>query len=243
MEAGIFDIKVYVGENLSYPYEKNVEGSLEKISQMTFEALSVMLVINNKAREWRYLTPGIPDNLFIRSNVPMTKEEIRALSISKLRLTGANRVLDIGAGTGSIAVECGLLSKQGKVYAVEKEEEAISLIKENAKKFEAYNVEVIHGKAPEALEGILDVDRVFIGGSGGQMGDIITWIKRNKCARVVINTITVESTYETLAALENEGFSDIEIINVSVSKGRKIGGKHLMQALNPIYIISAEINS
>jgi len=246
IKNNLTDITVSVGENLSYPNERIVTGKPEEISGMSFDSLSVMVVFNEKAfnafnTEWKYTTPGIPDSMFIRGDAPMTKEEVRALSISKLRLGEGDTVYDVGAGTGSVSIECGHICKNGKVYAIEREAGYLELIEKNIQKFRLNNIQVVEGEAPSVLAGLPEPDRVFIGGSCGKMQDILHWIMNlDKAVRVVVNAVTIESVYEALKGFEKEGFENIDATCISVSRGRAAGDKHLMQALNPIYIICAE---
>jgi precorrin-6Y C5,15-methyltransferase (decarboxylating) len=246
MEKGLGDVKVTVGENLSYEEERITTGRAEDLCNMSFERLSVLLVINENHKNevkspWDNATHGIPDEMFIRGDIPMTKEEIRTVSISKLRLKGNYTVFDIGAGTGSVSIECALKCHEGQVYAIEKEIEAVGLINENIEKFKAVNINVIHGIAPDILMDLPNPDCVFIGGSFGRMSDILEWISKcQKKVRVVANAVTIESAYETIKGFEEKNFQSIDVVCMSVSKGRSVGGKHLMQALNPIYIISGE---
>lgn len=244
--AGLGSASIVVGENLSYPEERMVVGTAQELAEMSFGPLSVMVIQREEQREgkgnWPYAVPGIPDERFERGQVPMTKEEIRAISLCKLRLERDSILYDIGAGTGSVAVECALRSPGGHVYAFEKEEDAVLLIKKNGEKFGASNMTVVHGEVPGTFsEELPPPDRVFIGGSGGNMFDIVERIAGfKKPVRVVANTITIESTCEVLQALQQNGFIAVEIVNVSVARSREAGGKHLMLAVNPVYIISGE---
>lgn len=245
IQNGIRDITITVGERLSYPDERIITGTVDEISKMEFDSLALMLVqwkSDKEPREsWEYETPGIPDHMFVRDDVPMTKEEIRTIAISKLRLKKDSIVFDIGAGTGSVSVECGLICCKGKVYAVEREKKAVGLIHRNLDKFKLDNVIVVEGSAPEVLDDIPVPDRVFIGGTGGHMEAILDWITRSsKETRVVVNAISPESAYEALKGFEKRGFRDIELVNITVSKGLKTGDRHIMRALNPIYIISGQ---
>lgn len=252
LENRLGHVWVSVGENLSYENERVVCGMPDEIAGMSFNTLSLMIIENPMVERpdagsersrgaWAFSTPGIPDDRFVRGEVPMTKEEVRAVAVSKLRLSGSETVYDIGAGTGSVSVECALRCRHGRVYAIEKEEDALELIRKNAELFGLNNIEVIAGRAPCLEAGLPAPDRVFIGGSGGGMDEIVRWAGgQGKPVRVVINTIAVESTAEALESLDREGFAGIEIISLSVSRGRRVGGKHMMQALNPVYIISAE---
>ncbi|MFO7886699.1 MAG: precorrin-6Y C5,15-methyltransferase (decarboxylating) subunit CbiT [Eubacteriales bacterium] len=185
---------------------------------------------------------GIPDNEFIRGNVPMTKSEVRSVILSKLQILEGNQVCDIGAGSGSLSVELGKLASKGRIYSLEKNLEAVELIKKNIRKFEIENIKLIEGKAPEALVEIPQVDRVFIGGSGGYMQEIIQWSYETvKSGGIVAaSTITIENNYTALKAFESMGFKNIEVVQISVSKTSKVGRVNMMKALNPINIISAE---
>ncbi len=243
---GIHNACVTVGEKLSYPEERIISGTPEEIAEMSFDPLSLVLVENDSPGDsgplWEFSTPGIPDHLFIRGKVPMTKEEVRVNALAKLRLKEESIVFDIGAGTGSVSIECGIICKKGKVYAVERHREAICLIKQNIKKFDINNVCTVEGYAPFVLDSLPAPDRIFIGGSGGCMDEILAWIVKSvKKTRVVANAVTPESVYKVLNGFKNYDFKDVEILNVGISKGHKAGEKHIMKALNPVYIISGQI--
>jgi cobalt-precorrin-6B (C15)-methyltransferase len=191
--------------------------------------------------KWTYKTPGIPDEAFVRGKVPMTKEEVRAVTISKLRLRDDHIVVDIGAGTGSIAIEAAHICTKGKVFAIERNEEGIGLIRENCNQFQV-EMEILHGSAAEKLKGIPVFDRVIIGGSGGELEKVVglCYERITPGGRVVVNSITIETLYESIQFLGDAGFIDIDVVSVSVARGRKAGRYTLMEALNPIYIVSAE---
>jgi len=248
-EHGLLSLKVAVGENLSYPNERIVEGSVADIAEMNFDSLSIMIVQHGEEFKgpkdvWAYETHGIPDDMFIRGDVPMTKEEVRTASISKLRLKKNSIVYDVGAGTGSVSIECALKCLNGRIYAVEKNPDAVKLIAKNAKKFKLNNVQIVEGEAPDVLYGLPVPDRVFIGGTGGNMDKILQWLKRfNNPIRVVVNAVTIESTYEAIKNFEDMGYQNIEVVSISAARSRKAGSKHLMQAINPVYIISADKDS
>ncbi|MFT9493682.1 precorrin-6Y C5,15-methyltransferase (decarboxylating) subunit CbiT [Anaerosolibacter sp.] len=191
--------------------------------------------------KWVYRTPGIPDDAFVRGKVPMTKEEVRAVTISKLRLKDNHIVVDVGAGTGSIAIEAAHICTNGKVIAIERNEEGIQLIHENCNQFQV-EMEVIHGNAAEKLKRIPSFDRVIVGGSGGELEEVmgLCYERLTLGGRVVVNSITVETLYESIKFLESTGFVEIDVVSVSIARGRKAGRYTLMEALNPIYIVSAE---
>lgn len=186
------------------------------------------------------VTPGIPDGEFARwEEVPMTKEEIRALSLSKLRLRENSVVYDVGAGTGSVSVECAKLCTEGTVYAIERDLRTINLIEQNYWKFGLSNVIPVHASAPDGLLKLPAPTHAFIGGSSGNMPEIIeTLLEKNPNVRVVINTVTLESIAEVMKLIKKRKITDADIVQVSVSKARSVGRYHLMNALNPVYIVS-----
>lgn len=189
-----------------------------------------------------YITYGIPDQEFIRDDVPMTKEEVRTIAISKLRLKENDTVIDIGAGTGSISIEIARILKKGYVYSIEKEEKAIKLIKENCKKFNIKNIKIIEGEAPEGLREIKNINRIIIGGSGGKLDEIFKWVDINlkKSGRIVINAITLETLKNSEKFLESKKYKNIEIIQVAISKFKEAGNSKMLKANYPVFIISGE---
>jgi precorrin-6Y C5,15-methyltransferase (decarboxylating) len=178
------------------------------------------------------------DELFIRGNIPMTKGEVRAVSISKLELEPNSILYDIGAGTGSVSIEAALAAKQGHVYAFEQKPEGCDLIAQNAEKFGVRNLTIVSGKAPETLYGISNPDRVFIGGTGGNMTDILDYLlRKNAGLKIVLNVITLESLNQAVSYINAKNLP-AEIISLQISKAEQIGPYHMMQGQNPIYIIT-----
>ncbi len=233
---------IHVGERLSYPDERIVRGTAESLAGQEFDPLAVMLVENDKIIERSVVTHGVKDELFERGQVPMTKSEIRSVSLSKLRLRPDDIVYDVGAGTGSVSVEMALQACEGSVYAVEFNEEALDLIRRNAERFGVWNLEVIEGKAPEALEKLPAPDRVFIGGSKGNLAQILELlIKKNPKVRVVVNAITLETMAEAIEQFKKLGFEDIDIVQIFAAHGKAAGSYHMMQGQNPVFIISGEM--
>lgn len=182
----------------------------------------------------------IYDKEFLQKELPMTKQEIRAISVAKLQLNSDSILIDVGAGTGTIGIESATYLKDGKVYSIEKEEKGISTLKENISKFRLDNIEVICGRAPEKIPNI-EYDRMFIGGSTGSLKEILEHFKKNskKESRVVINAITLETLSKVQLYLKELELEEIEIVNVSISRGRKVGPYTMMYGENPIYIITA----
>lgn len=170
----------------------------------------------------------------------MTKEEIRAVVISKLRLIPKAVVWDIGAGTGSVAVEAAILAQKGTVWAVEKNPEAAALIEQNRTNFGCENIRVVCGKAPQVLEGLPEPDRVFLGGSGGKLSEIVEVIyaKMRPGGIMVADFLVLENLVEAVGAMQNCGFCEVEAVQVAVTKAELVGGKHMLKAQNPVFVVS-----
>lgn len=232
---------VHIGERLSYENERIVSGTAGELAGEEFDSLAVMLVENQEIMHRAAVTHGIGDELFLRGKVPMTKSEIRSISLSKLRLRLDDVIYDVGAGTGSVSVEMALQSCEGIVYAVEFHEEALGLIRQNAEQFKVRNIRIVEGKAPEALKGLPAPDRVFIGGSKGNLGEILELlVLKNPRVRVVVNAVTLETLAETITHFKRLGFTDMDIVQVFAARGTEVGNYHMMQGQNPVFIISGE---
>ncbi|MGI9953211.1 precorrin-6Y C5,15-methyltransferase (decarboxylating) subunit CbiT [Moorellaceae bacterium AZ2] len=188
--------------------------------------------------KWPYITPGIPDGLFERGAVPLTKEEIRILTLAKGCLAPGQAVYDIGSGTGSLTVEAARLVAPGTVYAIEEDPAAAHLTRANVETFGLRNVLQVVGRAPEALEGLPPADRIFIGGSGSRLRSILEY-----CSRVlrpkgimVINAITLETLWESVAYGSAKGYCT-SAVAVNVARLEEVGGRRIFRALNPVYIV------
>lgn len=185
---------------------------------------------------------GIPDEEFHRGKVPMTKEEVRCITINKLRLRGGETLLDIGAGSGSISVEMAIaVGPLGRVHGVEVNPEGVELIYKNRKKFGLEQLEVHQGKAPQALWDLPMMDGVVIGGTKGGMGEIFSVLEKklHPRGRLVINVVTLENLSRARELLQRYQYEKIEIIQVGVNRGQNVGTLTMMKAENPIYILSA----
>lgn len=234
---GYGNLKVSIGVNLSYENEQILQMTMQECTDYENDALAVVYIENPEAEVT--VTGGIPDEAFLRGEVPMTKEEVRTVSLSKMHLQKDSIIYDIGAGTGSVSIEAARLADAGHVYAVETKEAAVELIRQNARKFGTDNLTVVPGLAPEALEELPAPDIVFIGGSKGHLKEIIDVIaKKNPKARVVLNAITLETVMEALECLKSRNYLEDEIVQVQISKARKIGTYHMMTGQNPVYVIS-----
>ncbi len=233
---GMDQVRILIGENLSYPDESIIITDPKQFISDDIKPgrLSVALFVNDRAEE--YVSGGIEDDEFIRGDVPMTKSEVRTLSLSRLRLKKDSVVYDIGAGTGSVSVEAALKLTDGTVYAIEKKDAAIELIKENKRKFAADNIKIIKGSAPEVFDELPKPDRVFIGGSSGRLKEIMEAVlNKNPSVRIVINIVSLDTLNEVTGIIKDRNLeSDIAL--VSVSRVKKMGEHRMMDGLNPVYI-------
>ena len=233
-------IRIWVCERLGYMDEKITEGSPEEIAGMLFLEPNVVIVWNAKCEmrnaEVGISNFGLTEDEIVHSRGLITKDEVRAVTIHKLRLPQKGIFWDLGAGSGSISIEAARLYPDLKVFAIEKDEEQINHIKENMIRFCVSNIQIIKGEAPEALNTLPFPDRVFIGGSGGRLTEIINLIARTQAKIVVINAVMLETLHESIQCLENNGF-DVHVSEISVARSKTIANKRHMGALNPVFVI------
>ena len=254
VQAGFGDARVTVAERLSYPDERITCATASEIAGQTFDDLNVMLIEfaggagspvgSNASRaassRWPYASSGIPDELFIRGDVPMTKQEVRAVALAKLRLTATDTVWDVGAGTGSVSIEAALVARAGSVWAVERNVTGVRLIRENADAFGCGNVHAVPGVAPEALAKLPVPDAVFVGGSAGELPSIVeAALEKNSQVRLCVPCVTVETLTEACALLSGSRFKGFEACQVSAARAEAVGSHHLMKAQNPVFLVSA----
>lgn len=239
-EAGLGNVKVSVGQRLSYPDEKITVGTAETLKDQAFQSLSVAL-IENEAADAAVIC-GLPDDTFIRTeSVPMTKSEVRAVCLSKLALTEKSVAWDVGAGTGSVSIEMALQARKGYVYAIEQKEAALELLQENCRKFRLSNLSVIPGTAPDACVELPAPTHAFIGGSSGNMREIITLLlQKNPKVRIVATAIALESVTELTACMKHFAFEETEVVSMTVARNRKAGPYNLMTGQNPIFIFTMQ---
>jgi len=255
-------LTIYVCERMGYPDEKITSGAPAEIAEMSFGEPNVVIILKNrnelcvmsneyKEKEIKLETChasrithhefkfGLKEEEIIHSRGLITKDEVRAVAIYKLRLPQKGVFWDIGAGSGSVSIEVSRLYPELKVYAIEKDEEQISNIKENKSRFGAFNIQIIKGKAPDVLSAIPSPQRVFIGGTGGRLKETIEFIAKTSAEIIVINAATIETLNDAILYLVNNGFR-VEVSEVSISRSKIIAGKRHMNALNPIFIIRGE---
>lgn len=183
----------------------------------------------------------IDDEEFLRGKVPMTKQEIRILTLAKARLEFDSVVADIGAGTGSITIEAAKLAPNGKIFAIERKVEAVELIKRNVEKFSVGNVEIICAEAPEGLETLPELDAAIIGGSGGQLEKILDVLggKLKSGGCIVLNSITIQTTATAIEYFKARAWK-YEAFQVQITRLERVGRYDMSKALNPVTIIAAE---
>lgn len=240
-EAGLGGLSVTVGENLSYPNEAVTAGTAAELAGRRFSSLSVLLA--EAAPQPPRRCSGLPDEAFLRGAVPMTKQEVRAAALAKLAVSPADVLWDVGAGTGSVSVELALAAPEGQVFAVECQEEACALIWANREKFSAWNIQLAEGRAPEALAGLPAPDAVFIGGTKGNMEEVVDAVlEKNEKTRICISAIAVESLSAAVAALTKHGL-EVNVTQIAVSRTKPAGKLHLLTAQNPIFLITGNCHA
>lgn len=238
LEYGLDDVTVRAGSSLSYPDEKIISGRPSELSDKDVEGLCTALIENPRPDKWG--EPHVRDEAFIRGKVPMTKEEVRSVSLARLNLTGDAVVYDVGAGTGSVSVEAARCGDRIRVYAVEKNPRALELLWQNRRKFRADGIRIIEGQAPDALDDLEEPTHVFIGGSGGRLQEILrAVICKNPRVRIVINAISLETIKEVMDAAKEGLLPHMEVTQLCVSRSGELAGYHMMTGMNPVYIISA----
>ncbi len=231
---------IYLGYRLSYEDERINKLSAKDCEELNEEGLYSCVIINHDACG-KAVAPGMSDDEFIRDKVPMSKEEVREVSICKLGLKRDSVLYDIGSGTGSVAVECALLSNDLTVYAIECKDEALKLIEANKRRFLLENIEIVKALAPEGLKDLKKATHAFIGGSRGNLKEILETLKEiNPEMRVVINAVSLETIGELSFILKEFEGAKADIVQLQVSRSDEVGSYHLMKAQNPVYICTVE---
>lgn len=241
-------LKLFVCEKLGYPDEKITEGSPREIEKLVFSHPNLVIILNQslnnkECAEASKITViqknrdfGLSEDDIIHSGGLITKDEVRAVTLHKLRLMNKGVFWDIGAGSGSVSLEVARLCPELKVYAIEKDRQQIQNILSNQQKFRADNIYLVKGEAPESLKEIPFPQRVFIGGSGGKLEKIIKYIVNISVDIVVINAATIETLNKALKSLQQSDY-DLDVVQINVSRMKKIGEGNYLSALNPVFII------
>lgn len=240
---GLGAARVTVGERLGYAEERIVSGTASELKGSSFDTLSAVLIENDRPES---AACGLPDEAFLRNAgdkpvVPMTKSEVRAVVMSKLRLLADSVCWDVGAGTGSVSVEMALTAGKGKVYAIEKKPEAVDLLRQNISAFGLANIEVVEGSAPAACADLPAPTHVFIGGSSGNVRDIIALLLvKSPKVTIVATAISIETVAELNACMKEFDFTKTDAVCLNVARARTVGDYNLMTSQNPIYIFTMQ---
>lgn len=247
MEGGLDQVTLTIGENLSYQEETITTATAQAFAQdpalreKTFASLSVVLAENPRPLLPELALRSLPDSAFSRGKVPMTKEELRLLVVSRLSIAPHHLLWDVGAGTGSVSVAMARSAYAGQVFALEQKPEGVALITENKEKFAQTNLHPVLGKAPEDLAHFPPPDGVFVGGSGGNLREILTLaLEKNPQVRLVVTAVTLETLAEITALVNTLPLTQVDLCQISVTRTRIAGSYHLMDAQNPVWILSAQ---
>lgn len=235
---GLGAVRLSVGMRLGYEDEVLWQGTVRDYADApTDGALCVALFENNGAQP--YASGNYADAEYVRGKVPLTKEEIRAVALSKLRLTDGAVCCDIGAGTGGMTCDMARAIPHGTVYAYERSAEGCALIRENAEKMGLSNLVICEGEAPEVLTELPEATHAFIGGSGGRLREIVDCLlQKNPHMRIVINAVTLETVAQAQELMKELPIKDADIASVTVAKAKTVGNNRLMEGMNPVYVFS-----
>lgn len=243
--SGCHNIKMFVCEKLGYPDERITEGLPSEIGRLVFAHPNLAIILNDTnfftnalQKDMDNVLFGLSEDDIIHSEGLITKDEIRAVTLHKLRLMNKGVFWDIGAGSGSVSLEAARHCPELKIYAIEKDPQQIQNILDNKIKFKADNIQLVKGAAPKAFEGLTYPQRVFIGGSGGRLEEIIKFIANISVDIVVINAATIETLNKAVKSLQQSDY-DLDVVQINVSRMKKIGEGNYFSALNPVFIIRA----
>lgn len=241
IERGAEGYEAWLCENMGLADEKFTKTDLKGLLTITASELNILILI----KVWEpnlvnYPLIGIDDDEFATVKKLITKQEVRAVTLAKLQLQDDFTIWDIGAGSGSISIEASNLVPNGKLFAIEKNPHCLAFIRDNLKKFVARNVKLIEGEAPDVLEELPDPDRVFIGGSGGMLEEVIEAVDRRLKPEgmIVLNAVTLNTLTKAVEFLEDHGYT-VEVTCVNIAKTKPLSDYKLLEAQNPVYIISA----
>ncbi|MDR3539405.1 MAG: precorrin-6y C5,15-methyltransferase (decarboxylating) subunit CbiE [Desulfosporosinus sp.] len=248
LERG-YNLHISVGNALAYPEELWMTTDAEHLAQekrLLKNAIVILYPVNNKLPDSQQSSKrgsgcrlGIPDEEFLRGKVPMTKAEVRVQVLAKAQISLYDRVVDIGAGTGSISIEAASLAAEGVVYAIESNSEAQELILANQTKFGVSNLRLISGAAPDVFGELPPVDVCIIGGSKGRLSEILNQVPLVAGGRIVITAVTLETVAQGLQLLTELNYQEIDTVSIQAVRWKAVQALHMAQALNPIFILSA----
>ncbi len=240
LKHGVDYYRAYVCQDLGGKDEKVIETDLHSLKRKRFSPLNILILLRGEPETESRQVLGIPEASFHRRRDGfITKQEVRAVSLAKMSLTDESVLWDIGAGSGAVSIEASFLARKGRIYAVEKNDADVAIIRKNLRKFQTLNVEVIHTFAPEGLDNVPDPTSVFIGGSGGRMEEILNLVDQRlkPGGRIVINIVALENLSTAVNALKARGFVP-EVTLVNVARSTNITKFTRFEALNPVFVIT-----
>ncbi len=243
IKAGLTSVDMAAGSRISYPDEVIVSGGPAAVFREKYPALSLVMIKNSEAADPSETSPFLLcDSAFLRNRTPMTREEVRWIALGKMGLLADSVVWDVGAGTGSVSLECARQCPVGKVIAIEKNPEALKILYQNKEHLRAANMEIIEGTAPEALEGLQRPTHVFVGGAGRALSGILEKICRYGAGiRILIACVTLETMTEAYSLLDSmKGLRRREIVTIRIETDRPVGSYHLMEGGHPVTLVIAE---
>ncbi len=236
VQSGLGGVEVALGENLGTADARIFRGTAAQAEALACGDLAVLLIQNAHPAD---RSRALLDRDFVRGKVPMTKQEIRWAAAALISPRPEDIVYDIGAGTGSVALELGRRAYLGTVFAVERKPEALALIEQNRRALGGFNVLPVPGCAPEALEDLPAPDAVFIGGSGGCLHAVLKALQaKNPRVRVVVSAVSLETLEEARRSMAACGFADSEVCQLASARGRLTGGYTMLAANNPVFLIT-----
>ncbi|MCP3926875.1 MAG: precorrin-6y C5,15-methyltransferase (decarboxylating) subunit CbiE [Desulfobacterales bacterium] len=241
LENGINWFKVCVFEKMGASDEKFEWYKLEEAVNKNFDELNIAVFISEEKSEGRSPYPGLPEDEYEHENGLITKSEVRAVTLSKLRLEDSSVFWDLGAGSGSVSVEAAFFISDGSIYSVEKNRDRVTQIKNNIKKFNCSNIEVKNLDLPEGISELPEPDRVFIGGGGKNLEKIVdeSIKKLKKDGIIVINTVVLKSLETAVNSLKKHNMEP-DVVQLSVSRGSAIAGELMLKSLNPVWIVTGK---
>lgn len=257
IKAGLTSVDMAAGSRISYPDEVIISGGPAAVSREKYPALSLVMIKNSEAADPaeqfgaceagnKDLTcdsaPLLRDSAFLRNRTPMTREEVRWIALGKMGLLADSVVWDVGAGTGSVSLECARHCQAGKVIAIEKNPEALKILYQNREHLRAANMDIIEGTAPEAFEGLPRPTHVFVGGAGRGLSGILEKIcSYGAGIRILIACVTLETMTEAYSLLDSmKGLRRREIVTIRIETDRPVGSYHLMEGGHPVTLVIAE---
>ena len=242
LDRGCSGYRAYLCEDLGTEEERIRITTIADLAGIEAAPLNVLLLVREFDEDEQAYVPtlGIPDDEFLTVKKLITKEEIRVVTLAKLKLRHDMCLWDVGAGSGSISIEADHLLPNGRIFAIERNEECRRFIKQNLQKFKARNVQLVEGDAPQCLEELPDPDRVFIGGSGGHLWEILQIVDQRLAAggRIVLNAITLDTLTAANEFFGNAGY-EVEVVTVNIARTRPLTSYKMFEAYNPVYILTA----